>query len=103
MHLRLVRGHQVDQCVYTHPDRYLLLSAAEDRLGNAIRCTKHLQSDEQGTETAVERLLPETLRLFHSASFREVAVDPRANQTEAGIEEDRLRTEVFLGHSAPTG
>ena len=35
--------------------------------------------------------------------FREVGVDPWANPIEARIEEDRLRTEVLLGHSAPSG
>ena len=48
--------------------------AAENVLGNAIRCTERLQSDKQGTATAVGRLLPETLRLFDSASFREVGL-----------------------------
>ena len=54
--------------------------------GNAIRFTKRLQSDKQGAETAEGRLLPETSRLFESASFREVGPDPGANQLEAGAE-----------------
>ena len=60
--------------------------AAKRVLGNAIRCTKRLQSDKQGAETAEGRLLPETSRLFESASFREVGTDPGANQLEAGAE-----------------
>ena len=46
-------------------------SAAENGLGDAIRCTKQLTSDEQASDTAVGVLLPETLRLFDTVSFRE--------------------------------
>ena len=98
MHLRLVRGHQVDQCVYTHPDRYLVLSAAENGLGNATRYTQRLQSDEQGIETAVGKLLPETLRLFDSASFREALMTLPINaytRTQATIRSVHVRA-LFL-------
>jgi hypothetical protein len=68
--------------------------AAKRVLGNAIRCTKRLQSDERGAETAEGRLLPETSRLFESASFREVGTDPGANQLEAGAETGQSGREV---------
>ena len=103
MHLRLGRGHQVDQCVYTHPDRYLLVSAAVNGLGNAIRYTKRLQSDEQGIETAVGRLLPETLRLFDSASFREALMTLPINactRTQTTIRSVHVRA-LFLHSPLP--
>ena len=53
-------------------------------LVDATWCTKHLTSDEQASDIAVGVLLSETLRLFDSASFREVVPHLRS---DADVEE----------------